>query len=287
MALAANGTAVPADKIQLAAQAVNTAQLYNQSYSYMGSRSHATSTSRGRVAPWSTLAGQIPIGFSTSNVLGATGTTPIPEGTFDLDGRILKNVAVAGLAGTVADNGRKVYASDDLGWTLTRPTAPTTPVGFISRFNSATLANVFFYSTEVLMAIAFGGGERKTMCLGPITACNTASAYIIGSSTTGITMTCHGYITSVYAACVRANTDADVSQALNLKINDTFVTGGVVTLLAADTLALIKAGTAVTALNVFHEGDLIQVYNTQTTAGTASDPGTYSLFMNYETELGL
>lgn len=287
MALAANGTAVPADKIQLAAQAANTLQLWNQSIGAAGSANHATAASRGRTFPWSNAANQIPVGFSTSQILGATGTTPIPEGTFDMDGRIHKSIPVTGLAGTVADNFKKVYATDDNALTLTRPAAPTMPVGFVTRFQSATLANVFFYSVEVLMALQLAGGGRRTVCLGSICPV-VGTAFMIGDATHGITWSYGpGTITSVYAINVRACTDADVSLTVLLSINNVAVTGGQVALLFSDAVGVVKAGTAVTATNVIHEGDLIQVASTQVAAPTATDVGTYNLYITHESEFGL
>lgn len=287
MAMSANGTAVLADKVQLAAQAVNAAALYNQAFLYMGSRNHATAANKGRLAPWSSGAGQIPMGFSTSRQTGDTSATPIVEGTLDLDGRIMKNIAVTGLAGAVTDNGRKVYASDDGTFTLTRPSAPTLPVGFVTRFVSATNANVFFYSTEVLMALALAGGEKRTVCLGSICPV-VGTAYMIGSASTGIVWRGgHCFITDAYAINVRAATDVDVSLTVILKINDTAVTGASIALLFSDAVGAVKASTAITAANVLHEGDKIQVASTQVAAPTATDVGTYNLYMEVESELGL
>lgn len=288
MALSANGSAVVADKVQLAAQAVNAAALFNQSYTFMGSKNHATSTTRGRLSNWTSAANQIPMGFSSSRQTGDTSATPIVEGTLDMDGRIMKNLVVAGLGGTFADNGRKVYATDDGTFTLTRPAAPTIPVGFVSRFVSATNANVFFFSTEVLMAIALAGGEKKTLCLGSITAAMAATGYLLGAVTpAGYKNMMQGAIVDVYAVNIRANTDADVSISVNLEINAVVVTGGVVTLAFGDALGAIKQGTAVTALNVLHEGDIIAAKGTVGTAGTATDVGTYNLYITVEPEFGL
>jgi hypothetical protein len=104
---------------------------------------------------------------------------------------------------------------------------------------------------------------------------------------TGIGAPCHGRILSVYAQCVEANTDADVSSTINLEIAGTNVTGGVVTLAFGDTEGDKKAGTDVTAANIFHEGDAIDVELTVGTAGTNTDPGLYNLFVEYETLPGI
>jgi hypothetical protein len=286
MALAANGTAVVSDKVQLAAQGINAAEFYNQALLFMGHADHATSTSRGRLGRWTSAISQIPMGLSTSRQTGNTSATPIVEATSDIDGRIMKNIAVTGLAGTVADNGVKVYATDDGTFTLTRPSAPTLPVGFVTRFISATNANVFFYSVEVLMAMAMAG-ERKTVHVAAI-APVIGTGYLVGDSTHGITWNQHGRFTSLYAICLRAPTDADVNLTINLKINDTAVTGGVVTLDHADAVGAVKAGaTAISALNTVHEGDLVQVQSTQVAAPTATDVGEYNLYATFESDLGL
>lgn len=287
MALSANGTAVVADKVQLAAQVINAATLFNQSYTFMGHADHATAASRGRLGNWTSAVSQIPMGFSTSKSVGDTSASPIVEGQLDMDGRILKNIAVTGLAGTVADNGKKVYMTDDGTFTLTRPSSPTLPLGFVTRFISSTNANCFFYSTEVLMALALAGGEKKTVCLGSICPV-VGTAYMIGSSTTGIVWRGgHARITDAYSICVRAATDVDVSLTVILKINDVAVTGASIALLFSDAVGAVKSSTAITAANVLHEGDKIQVASTQVAAPTATDVGTHNLYMEIEQDLGL
>jgi hypothetical protein len=263
----------------IAAQVVNTSVEYAASYTCMNSRGHGTSGSRGRVQPWASAIYQIPLGFAWSGVTGNTGASPIPEAQIDA-GDTYERVAVTG-AGSVADQGRLVFMSDDATWTLTRPTLGT-PQGMIVRWYTSTTCLVLRFGTSTLAAIAIAGSGQYTWHLGIVGGTGTT-----GNMLTGIVAPHHGRITSVYGIVVTELTDADVAIDINLEIGGTNVTGGVISWVSASAIGAKLAGTAVTAANEFHEGDLIDVEATYGTPGTDPDPGLLNLYATVQTDLGL
>jgi len=280
MALAANANYTVRDTVQLACQAVTTAELYNGAYLYGGSRDHATAINRGRIAPWGSIAGQIPLGFASKRATGNTALVPITEGEVDLGGRVMKNIAVTGLGGTIADNFRVVYATDDNTFTLVRPT-PGHPVGIVTRFISGTNCDVYFLSFGELCVLGMSGAGRESWLVGVVNGlCSSAD------HATGIVAPHHGRILSTYGIVFEPITDVDANATILLEIGGVNVTGGVVTFDFADILGAKKAGTAVTATEVFHEGDLIDIEVTQVAAGTAID-GYMALYADVLLEPGL
>lgn len=285
MALAADTPRITSPASSTTAQVANTAVAYDGALLAMGTPQHATSASRGRVFPWTGALGEFPLGFCyQGKVTGDTSATP-PNATsvWIADTRV-NSCPVTGLAGTVADNMKWVYATADGTFTLTRPADPNgEPVGVTIQFQTSALCDVVFFGLGTKMAMSAAGGTKRTWCLGAVKPYRSAS----GNVMTGIVAPCHGRILSVYAECIAANTDVDVDSDINLEIGGTNVTGGVVELIYTDAAGDKKSGTAVTAANVFHAGDLIDVEVTVNTAGTATDPGLYNLYVEFETLPGL
>ncbi len=274
-------------------QVATTLVVYPGGYTGWANQDHATSTTQGRALPWTGAAGQVPAGFCNmqtpvlgSSVTGTTGDTagsPIVRVGIDGERRVVHSCPVTGIAGTIDDVQRWVYATADGTFDIALPTAPNRlPVGIIVDFLTSTTADVLFFGYADLLLASLCGGGVTTWLLGAISG-ELAST---GNMLTGIVAPCHGTIQEVYAICVSEPTDSDVSIAVNLEIGATNVTGGVVTLAAADVIGEKKAGTAVTAANVMHAGDLIDVEGTVTAAGTAKD-GVYNLYVTYTREPGL
>ncbi len=274
------------DPTVIGPQIVTTQILYAGAYQCVNARTHGTVASVGRVQPYTSTANQIPVGFQRAeNKTGDTSATPIPRSNLWAGPVIVKSLAITGLAGTFADVGRIFYATADDTFTLTR-TDPDLPLGIITDFETASVATARFFSMAELAILAMAGAGQSlwSFCIALI---NTASTYLMGSSTTGVVIPYAGRILSTHAICVRANTDVDVSQAVAPKINDTAVTGGSVALVSGNAAGLVIDGSAVSAANVFHAGDLLQIYATQTTSGTATDVGTYNYLINVLMEPGL
>jgi hypothetical protein len=257
-----------------------TEVLYAGAYVGGGNENHATAAKIGRAFAWNDEAGAIPLGFEQS---GGTGNSAAPRVTAEVyaKGRVVERLAVTGLAGDNTDVYKLVYATDDTTFTLTR-TQPNLPVGIIVNAITSSVADVYFFSFAELAILSLAGGHRKTWLIAAFTAEFAAT----GDLLKGIEAPCHGRILDVYAICAAAPSDADLDATINLEIGGTSVTGGVVTVAAADTVGLKKDGTEVTAENVFHSGDLIDVETTVTAAGTAGD-GFYCLYVDYEPLPGL
>lgn len=259
---------------------VNTSQVYAGSFMAAGSETHGTAANIGACFPFNDAAGSIPLGFAQQNILG-TAVAPLPTAEVIVRGRVYENLPVTGLAGANTDVYKFVYATDDGTFTLTR-TAVNSPIGFITGFVSATLADVYFFSMAENMILAMAGGNRVTWHI-----CTTTYEFAATADVAkGIVAPCHGRILAVYAICTAAPADTNVAGTFVLEIGGTDVTGGVVTYNFADTVGLKLAGTAVTAEDVFHMGDLIDIESTVGAAGTVGD-GALSIYVDYECLPGL
>lgn len=273
------------NKPKASIQVVNAATIYSGAAVALCGPTHGTAASQGRIKPWATLAGEIPFGWKIlDSVLGVTSPaagTPIPEGELDLSSRFLQDIAVAAITGDRTDVGKLVYMSDDNTFTVTRP-AVGIPMGMITRSRSATRCDVYMFSAETMVAIGLSGNAKYTWFIGMMSA-----GAGTGNVATGIVAPHHGRISAVYGIVTVDATDADVQQTINFEIGGVDVTGGVITWLFSDTLGTKKAGTAITAANVFHEGDLIDIETMATVAGTTADPGLMALYATVEVLPGL
>lgn len=269
-------------------QVVNALTVYSGGFIGLNAPAGATAANNGRIQQWNTtILDLIPIGWKILDfVLGNTSPgagVQIPEGELDLGSRIAENVAITGLNGAQTDVGRIVYMSDDNTFTTARPSHGI-PAGMIvcNRVNSSTNADVYMFSFETLMAIAMGGGAHQLMYLGSLQAVALSNA-----TQTTITMTSHGRLHNVYAVCRLQPTGAGATATLTPKINGVAASGGVVTVVLADTPSTVKAGTAFTAgsaLDVFHENDSLTVVASAVTAFTA---GVYDLYADFILEGGI
>jgi len=274
----------------------DTEVAYKGAFLALGASIHGTAGKVGRVYAYNDEAGAIYWGLMTSgggsgSSQGADSVTGDATDAASLDANKAASITdameidainVTGASATT-DAGLLVYATDDDTLTLTRPTVGC-PIGFVLEWRgSGTSCRVQMFSVAQVMAIALGGSGKRTWCIGSVAPVLTAS----GNLLTGIVAPHGGVITDVYAICVRGPTDVDVDIDANLEIGGTNVTGGVVALVTADVAGDKKAGTAVTAANVFHEGDLIDVEGVVNTAGTITDPGLYNVYIEYTTLAGL
>jgi hypothetical protein len=279
-ALAKDTPRESAGKLFIAPQAVNAAVLYAGSFAAGGAIDNGTAANVGRVLPWTKAAGQIPLGFCEQPVTG-TGSVA-NRAIINAHGRILNRVAVTGVS-AATDVFRWVYLADDgTGFTLTR-SGPSIPVGIITDWFSSTTCDVYIFGFGELLLMQAGGGARFTMFLGCVGAGHTGA----GNALTGIPMLQKGKIQAFYGIVARAATDADVDLDFNLEIGGTNVTGGVLEWLFSDAIGVKKTATAITAANVFHEGDVLDVEVVVNTAGTAADPGLMNLYIDVLIDPGI
>jgi hypothetical protein len=277
MALIAATTRRPAGAGSHDGEIVNAAVCYEGGYLMQGGPSHATATTTGRIQPYNDEVGSIPFGRCQKGGTGATAANPIPRATSDLEAHILKAVAVTGVT-ALTDVGKVVYMTDDNTLTLTRPTYGL-PVGHIIAWRATTSCDVLFWGVIGTDILALAGAAQERWLLAVVTGIAAAGADVA----TGIVAPYHGKINAVYGIVSAALVGAGADLSYNLEIGGTNVTGGVVQVLLADATGTKKAGTAVTAANVFHEGDLIDV---EVAVATASTGGLVMIFAEVERLLG-
>lgn len=263
-----------------AVQVVNALQIYHGAMVGIFSRGHGTAGNRGRLTPMNDANFLQPVGRAISNVLGDTAATPVPEGQVDVSGFTWEEVTVTGVTGQL-DVLRLVYMTDDNTFTLTRPTVGA-PIGFIVRWHSSTTVDIQVFSLETFVALSLSGQGQVTWFLGVVGCQGTT-----GNMLTGIEAPYHGFITSLYGIVINQATDANVDISVNLEIGATNVTGGVVNWLFSSAIGAKLAGTAITALNEMHEGDLIDVEAVYNAAGTSTDTGLMGLYAEVQLEAGV
>lgn len=281
-ALARNINNQPAgDGSKIAIPAISTEQVFGGSFVALVDAGNATAADRGKARGMTGVASEIPLGFATTEETGvADGSVEVKA---DAGPRIAKKITCTGVTGQL-DVGKVVYLADDdpRTVTLTRP-ATAIPLGIITRFYSSTTVDVLFFGFLNLALLGMAGAAKYMWHLGTIGAGHAASA----NALTGIEAPHHGRFLSVYGIVGTKATDADVDQDINLEIGAVNVTGGVIEWLFSDAIGAKKAGTAITALGEFHEGDLIDVETVVNTAGTAADPGFMNIYAEVEVLPGL
>ena len=261
---------------------VNTDRVFGGSYVMLGSFDHATVADRGRVQAWNDEEGAIPFCFSIKgDTTGDTTVADPPDSNLDIFPRIIKGLAVAGLAGAVTDISRLVYATDDNTFTITPP-ALASPLGIIVASVSAAAADVLFFGADTMISMALAGQGLSTWHLGTVSWNVSASA----NGATGIEAPHRGRILSVYGTIIDNLNGVGADLDINLEIDGTNLTGGVIPWLLADAQGAKKAGSAVTddGANLFHQGDLIDIEITMNTASTA---GLMAVYANVRAEPGL
>lgn len=266
-------------------EVINGDIVYQGGYTALGGPNHGTAATQGRILPWADdTANLIPMGHCLQKKTGDTSASPIPFTGVQMLEHTVENLAVTGAAGSFTDVPNLIYAVDDGNYTMTRPTTIGVPIGWCSRHRSAGFCDVTFFSANQLMILAMAGGNRRTWLF-------ASAPYSLVAHTTdvvkGVVAPCHGKILAIYAICSSAPADANCVGKLQLEIGGTDVTGGIVALNFADTVGLKIAGSAVTAENIFHMGDLmdLEVIATDFVAGT-NDDGHFCYYIDYEPMIG-
>lgn len=248
----------------------------NAEVSYAGGDSALAS---GYLKALTGAAGDIPCGLALQGAItGATSDSPQPTQSTDSGDVVLKAVPVAG-ASTIAHVGSVVYTSTDnvkTDLTLTRPTRGFAR-GVIVKFNSSTSFDVLLFGFARMLAMQ-GVGQREVLELG--TFANVA--LINGNIVTGQVMQFRGKIISLHGLVQTAFTGASGTAEVNLEIDATNVTGGVLTVstAAGGTIGAKLDATAITAANVFSEGSVLDV-EVANTGGTQT-AGSVRLYMVVE-----
>jgi len=268
----------------IAPQITDTTVMYSGGFVAGGHAGHGTSASRGRCFPWTGAQYQIPLGFSLNK---RTGDTSPADGGPNVELEIASesavvDVPVTGLAGDVTDVFKRVFpGTDNNTFTFTRPTRGIA-CGIVIRYISASLARVRFFGFAEMALLAMAGAGQYTWPLGVISGVQSAAGPV--DALTGIECPHKGTITKVYGIVIEPLVGSGADLDINLEIGGTNVTGGVIEWLLANVRGTKKSGTAITAANVFTEGDLIDV---EVTRNTASTGGLMGIYAEVQTDLGL
>ena len=199
------------------------------------------------------------------------------DGTYKaiVKGGIIQRWAVTG-ATAKTDIGKPVYATDGQTLTLTAPTTGL-PHGFVADWISSTTCDVYLFSFSESLANLNNGlykYEMRDLGTFPANALQGTSAATLFTFPVSYE---HYKIVSFHAQCV-SHDDAAVagSQALNLDIDGTNVTGGVLTLAYTNCDAYGDMGsainaTAITAENEVHQGDVLKIEMAASGTGFTAD----------------
>ena len=201
------------------------------------------------------------------------------DGTYKaiVKGGIIQCWAVTG-ATAKTDIGKPVYATDGQTLTLTKPTTGL-PHGFVVDWISSTNCDVYLFSfAESIANLNMGNGlykyELRDLGTFPANALQGTAAATLFTFPASYE---HYKLISFHAQCV-SHDDAAVagSQALNLNIDGTNVTGGVLTLAYTNCDAVGDMGTAInateiTAENEVHQGDVLKIEMAASGTGFTAD----------------
>lgn len=212
----------------------------------------------GRVVKWADTAGYAFLGYLNRGVVGNTSASPIPEAELDISGTILERVAVTG-ASAATDVGSLVYGTDDNVLTLT-PTVSVGAIGRVIRWHSSTLCDVMLFTPE-----EYAAREAASVISVPIALAQITGA---GDVLTNWTPGFAGRIVRFDCAVETVVTTGSKAASLNLEIDTTDVTGGVVALTSANCTPLgkVNAGTAITAANHFGATQTLSIEAASVTA---------------------
>jgi len=207
--------------------------------------------------------------MSDTETLNATSGTS--NARFNSEPTVYKGVSVTG-ASARTDVLKYCYLTDDDSWSLTRPTLGC-PNGIIIDFDTVTF-DVLTFGIVGQILLHASGAAQELMFLGHYDWVAIAD----GDIRTGIAMPYHGEFLDVFAMVDIACTGSGGTCDVNLELGGTNVTGGVVTVstAAGGTKGAKLAGTAITAANVFHEGDLLDIECAS--AATTRTTGTFDLY---------
>lgn len=98
---------------------------------YDGSLCMGGATTGGPATPYDGTIGAILLGWNFGDVNDDGTASPTKTAKLAKGGFIFLGLTVAGLSGSAADIGKKVYATDDGTYTVTSNTTHQVPVGFV------------------------------------------------------------------------------------------------------------------------------------------------------------
>lgn len=204
-------------------------------------------------------------------------------------GGVIVRWSVTG-ASAVTDTGKYVYATDGQTLTLTQPSTGL-PHGVVVNWISSTTCDVYLFDYLEARALSQAGlaTQYELMDIATITSNSLSST----SATTLFTFPAsykHYKIISLHAQAVSFDTGIIAgAQTLNLDIDGTNTTGGVLTLGYANCDAYGDCGTAIdataiTAANEVHQGDVVKLEMAASGTGfTAAKEGAFKVYAIIQT----
>lgn len=209
----------------------------------------------GYAVPAANTANYRFVGVAIHGVDNSSGA----NGDLSVSVRTAGEITIVSSGLTQADVGKPVYASDDQ--TVALATTNAIYVGTISSYTSATAARIRFDADNTPAPAVF-----------PLYI-NLASMTAAGDVLTNWTPGFSGTIEKVSWYQMAPVTTPTKAAQINLEINTTNVTGGVVSLTSATCTPLGKVidGTAVTAANTFDADDTISIEAASVTAFSEGD----------------
>lgn len=265
------------DPSRIAVQIADAVALYHGTFAGVRGPTHATS--QGYADSYDDEAGMIFAGLvenpgGLASATGDTSATPPTETGISILPQILRSVAVTG-ASAQSDLMSPVYATDNQTLTLTRPADDAEVVGVVQKWHTGTTCDVLIFGLLGQLILGFAGGNRQIVELGHFDHANLDT----GDKVTSLPMPFHGKFVSLHGAVEAAFTGSGGTAALNLEIGTTNVTGGVLTVstAAGGTVGTVLDATAITAENVFHEGDLVSLECTGSGTQTAGRVRVYAI----------
>lgn len=275
---------------RVATQVKSAAVMYQGSFAGLGAAYDATAANVGRTFPYNDQASIIYWGLCQGG--GGSGAS---QGQRSVTGDasyeqmvsliqeafIIEKVAVTGATGPT-DVGRYVYLTDDGTLTLTRPSVGC-PLGVVAAHRSSTSCDVSIFAVETVIAIVAGGAGKLRMCLGTFLCADMAN----GDLVTSLPMNHQGAIVQFHAIVTKAPAGTGGTVTINLEIGTTNVgptTPASLVVATGDAKGAAKASAAISANNVFHEGDLLSV---EAASVTTMSAGSFTLWMDYLTGPGI
>lgn len=197
-------------------------------------------------------------------------------------GVVVEKVTVTG-ASAITDVGKFVYCTDGQTLTLTKPSVGVA-FGIVTYWHTSTTCDVYLFDFVEGVLLSLVPPAKRLISLGQI--CSYALEGTSAIDLISYTSTEHFLIDSVHARCIKPDAGLVAgAQTVNLEIGTTNLTGGVVTLgyancdATADLYVAID-GTAVTAANEVHQGDVITAELAASGTGfTAAKQGIFELYV--------
>ena len=272
MAASANNTLYRATGAsQLASVIKTSAQVYKNCQGALDATGLAKS--------WTNAAGEIPMGRISAGENYGTGlgaaAEPRPQLTFSMNPELVKDKAVTG-ASALTDHGMPVYWSNDNTLTLTRP-ALGRPAGFVAQWKTGTTCDVMLFG-PLMDARKHMGVQLLSLGGYSALAANLAAGDILQFAFPGRIRVLTFY------AIIAADLAGGTSIVITLKAGTTAMTGGVLTLDTGSDVGEKIDSTAITALNVVSESDVL--VGTAAVVGTFTT-GAFNLFALVETLPGV